>query len=268
MIDLSSIDYSAFDRPEILNFLFYPRGEFGGGPGGAYSEMLIPVEKDIHVGARLYRADGSAPVILFFHGNGEIAADYHDLGPVYNQAGAGFLPVDYRGYGRSTGRPTVTGMMRDCHVVFEFVRKFLSGENMRGPLAVMGRSLGSASALELACHYPGEIAALIIESGFAYIMPLLALLGVDAASLGIDEERGFENITKIKAYAGPTLVIHAERDHIIPYSDGTALYEACGARDKRFLGIKKANHNNIFQYGFREYMQAVQALLSGLKRAS
>ena len=51
-------------------------------------------------------ADPAAPSILFFHGNGEIVADYDDLGPLYNRMGINFLAADYRGYGRSTGRPT------------------------------------------------------------------------------------------------------------------------------------------------------------------
>ena len=68
--------------------------------------MLIPVEKDEVVGGRFHMAEKSAPNILFFHGNGEIVADYDDMGPLYNRMNISFLPVDYRGYGRSTGKPT------------------------------------------------------------------------------------------------------------------------------------------------------------------
>ena len=95
-----------------------------------------------------------------------------------------------------------------------------------GPLMVMGRSLGSASALELAAAYPEQVAALIVESGFAYAGPLLQLLGVNLAAIGFREMAGFRNVDKIRAYPGPTLIIHAEHDHIIPMSDGQALYDA------------------------------------------
>jgi pimeloyl-ACP methyl ester carboxylesterase len=257
MIDISKIDYSSLDRPEILMFLFYPRAEWG---ISEKETMLIPVEKGVVVGARFHTADLSAPNILFFHGNGEIAADYDELALMYNRLGINFLPVDYRGYGRSTGRPTVTAMMRDCHVIFEFVKQWLKDNNFNGSFIVMGRSLGSASALELAANYKDRIDALIIESGFAHAGPLLQRLGADTEAPGFDEVEGLSNTVKIGMFNKPTLVIHAEKDHIIPFSDGLELYEACPSDDKVLLQIPKANHNDIFQRGLPEYMAAVQSL--------
>ena len=180
MIDVSKIDYSALDRPEILMFLFHPRPDFGeSNSRGTAEDILIPTEKDVVVGSRFHLKDKSAPNILFFHGNGEIVADYDELGPAYNRIGINFLPVDYRGYGRSTGIPTITGMMRDSHMIFEFVKEWLDKNGYLGPFILMGRSLGSASALELASSYKNRINALIIESGFAYAGPLLKLLGIN-----------------------------------------------------------------------------------------
>jgi alpha-beta hydrolase superfamily lysophospholipase len=76
--------------------------------------MLIAVEPGVDVGARFHMAANTGVNILFFHGNGEIVSDYDELGPVYNQMGINFLAIDYRGYGRSTGQPTVSAMMKDC----------------------------------------------------------------------------------------------------------------------------------------------------------
>ena len=262
MKDLSSIDYSAFDRKEILTFLFYPRKEEGWERGaGSHEELVIPVDGGETIGGRFYTAAPGGPSILFFHGNGEIVADYGDLAPLYVQLGVNFIPVDYRGYGTSSGTPTVTGMMRDCHYIFDFVKNLLKEKGCTGPLVVMGRSLGSASALELAAGYPDEVKGLVIESGFAYIIPLLRLLGINAGNLGITEEGAFSHTAKIKKYKNPLLVIHAEHDHIIPFSDGEALFHAAESPEKEFLAIKHANHNNIFQYGLREYLAAVGSLL-------
>lgn len=263
MIDISSIDLSRFDKPELLGFLFYPRRDSPGVPGPKnLTELPIPVERDIVIGARFYRASLRSPVILYFHGNGEIASDYDDLGDVYLRAGLSFLCADYRGYGKSGGVPTVTGMMRDCHMIFEYTKNLMKNEGINAPLIVMGRSLGSASACELAAHYGGEIDGLIIESGFARALPLLHTLGVDVDRLGIKEETGFDNLDKIRKYTAPALIIHAEHDHIIPFSDGRALFESCGSKDKVFLEIKRANHNTIFQHGFSEYMSAMAELVA------
>lgn len=275
MKDLSRIDYAVLDRPEVLMFLFHPRSEPGPSVPDAASadeplpgrkDCLIPVDTGVAVGARFHMAEQSAANILFFHGNGEIVADYDELSEIYNRIGINFLAVDYRGYGRSSGRPTVTAMMRDCHRVFEFTAEWLGRCNYIGPLIVMGRSLGSASALELAATHPDRIAGLIIESGFAFAAPLLALLGVDAAAIGFREEIGFRNADKIAAFSGPTLVIHAEYDHIIPYSEGRTLYEACPAGHKVLLKIPGANHNDIHFRGLEAYMRAIKDFTDHIRR--
>ena len=184
MSDSSNIDYAVLDHPEILQFLFHPRPEMAsaaypsadsaGGPDGG--DFLIPVAEGVDIGARFHMAEKTGANILFFHGNGEIVADYDELGPIYNQLGINFLAVDYRGYGRSTGRPTVSAMMQDCHVILEFTRSWLKQNNYAGPLILMGRSLGSASVLELAVAGQDAIDGLIVESGFAFAAPLLRLL--------------------------------------------------------------------------------------------
>ena len=263
MIDISKIDYSLLDRPEILMYLFHPRPEFEKSISlSGDTDIMIPVEPEIAVGARFHLTDKSACNILFFHGNGEIVADYDEFGQMMNQLGINFLAVDYRGYGRSTGQPTVTKMMQDCHVIFDYVIQWLKENAYRGPLVLMGRSLGSASVLELTAHYDHQIDGLIVESGFAYAGPLLHLLGINTAKLGFEEAKGFRNIDKIASFRKPTLIIHAEQDHIIPFSDGQALFDACSAPHKSLLKIPGANHNNIFMYGLKDYMAAIQKLVN------
>ncbi len=277
MKDISKIEYAALDRPEVLRFLFHPRNEPDVTPFqtsrsetrvAGREDIMIPVQEAIAIGARFHMAEKSGGNLLFFHGNGEIVADYDELGAVYNQMGINLLAVDYRGYGRSGGKPTVTAMMRDCHIIFHFVRKWLKQNNFCGPIILMGRSLGSASVLELAATYKSSIGGLIVESGFAYAGPLLALLGIDSASLGFKEEKGFHNVDKIKHFDKPTLIIHAEFDHIIPYSDGQTLYDACPSGDKKLLKISGANHNDIFMRGMQEYLAAVNDIVELVKTAS
>jgi alpha-beta hydrolase superfamily lysophospholipase len=261
LIDISKIDFSQLDRPEILMFLFHPRPDFQSAPaGGSSVDLSIPVEDENSIGARFHRAGNSAPTILFFHGNGEIVADYDDLGSFYKRMGINFLPVDYRGYGHSTGNPTITAMMRDCHFIFDFTKDWLYKNGYGGPLILMGRSLGSASALELAFYYKAEIDGLIIESGFAHAGPLLELLGIDVEAIGFREDEGFRNKNKIRGFDKPVLIIHAELDHIIPFSEGQTLFEACDSLDKTILEIPGANHNDIFARGLSEYMDAVKKL--------
>jgi hypothetical protein len=264
MADLPPIDYSALDRPEISLRIFYPRAEIRSFASTGANDISIPVGDQIIVGARFHIANKEAPNILFFHGNGEITADYDDIGTIYNRMGINFLPVDYRGYGRSGGEPTVSSMMSDCHTIYDFTKKWLSDNGYTGPFIVMGRSLGSASALELASAHEDKIDGLIIESGFALAEPLLRLLGVDLRSLNFTESKGFRNIDKMKQFRKPVLIIHAEFDHIIPYSDALQFYRASPSPDKTLLKIPGANHNDIFARGLKEYMSAVKSFLGRL----
>ena len=253
-------DYAILDQPRVLAGIFHPR------PEDAYrditqKDILIPVAANIQIGACFHMAGKKAPTILFFHGNGEIVSDYDDMGEIYNRMGINFMVVDYRGYGRSNGTPLVSTMMEDCHAVLEYTRNYLKEAGCIGPLTVMGRSLGSASALALAAEAKPGFHNLIIESGFAYAAPLLKVLGINPSSIGFHEELGFENIEKIRHWRGSTLIIHAEFDHIIPFTDGQALYDACGSKNKELLKIPGANHNDIFLRGMNMYMDAVGTFL-------
>ena len=105
---MTKIDYSVLDRPEVLQFLFHPRPEVAAaathsavsaGPA-AEKDVLIPVAEGVDIGARFHMADYSGANILFFHGNGEIVADYDELGPVFNQMGGRLSRV------RSLQRPS------------------------------------------------------------------------------------------------------------------------------------------------------------------
>ena len=241
-------DFSALDRPEVLMFLFHPRREYGPPPGTVpdnatkvpgVQDVLIPVENSIAVGARLHLSGRAHANILFFHGNGEIAADYDEIAPFFNRMEINFLAADYRGYGLD-GTPH--GQRHDAGRAFDLcVRHGLALRNgFTGPVILMGRSLGSASAIELAAAYPDRVAGLIVESGFALAEPLLRLLGADPAAFCFREETTFAHLAKIARFRQPTLIIHAEFDHIIPFADGQALYDAAGAADKTLLKVPVA----------------------------
>jgi pimeloyl-ACP methyl ester carboxylesterase len=265
MIDISTIDFSELDRPEVLGYLFYPRRDFYPPPSGDnIFELMIPVDVIHRIGARLHSSGKADPVILFFHGNGEIVSDYDDMGSLYNNLKINFLPIDYRGYGRSSGTPTITNMMRDCHASFDYAVKWLKKEDYTGSLIVMGRSLGSASALELAAHYKNDIEGLIIESGFASMEGLYERLGINKV-ISDEKKRGLSNVDKIAEFKKPTLIIHAQYDQIIPFTAGQDLYNAAGAKDKTLLKIPGADHNDIFFRGMHEYIKAVVTLTDKIR---
>lgn len=261
----SQSTYTALDRPDVSARLFHPRKDPRNAPLGPGLDVTIPVSAEAQINGRFHWVQAESPTFLYFHGNGEIVSDYDDLGPIYNALGINFFVVDYRGYGRSSGEPSVSTMMQDCHTIFSYTTDWLKQNQHNGPLILMGRSLGSASVLELASASQDQIDGLIIESGFAYAEPLLRLLGIMPESIGFEEGEGFRNIDKIRSVSKPTLIIHAEYDHIIPFSDGQALFEASPAADKQLVKIPDANHNDIFYRGRDKYLTAIQDFTSRVR---
>ncbi len=255
--------FPKLDRPEVLSFLFHPRPAQHGRPVGKAIEYAVAVEKDVHIGCRFFIAEAAAPSILFFHGNGEIAADYDDIAPAYNRLGINFLAADYRGYGSSSGTPTASAMARDALVILTGIRKWRVQHKHIGPLFIMGRSLGSVSALELAARYPNDIQGVIIESGFAYTEPLLRFLGVRTKNLGITEEDGFGNYEKVSRCTKPLLVIHAQHDQFIPVSDAQALLKNCPAGRKQLIIIPGADHNSILRFAGPDYFTYIKDFIEG-----
>lgn len=262
---MDSTQYKKLDQPAVLEVLYHPRQESGGQPPAGVVDYDFPVAEGVRVGGRFYPAEVGAPNILFFHGNGEIASDYDTVGPEYNKRGMSLLAVDYRGYGRSNGEPTVTAMMHDAHLIFSQVKSWLQAENRHGLLVLMGRSLGSVCAIELAATFQDDIAGLIIESGIATTMPFLQKMGIDTAALGITEQDGFRNIHKIECVTKPTFILHARHDHLISVANAEILQAQSGARSKQFQVVPGADHNTIMAVTGALYFEAIKQFLDKIR---
>ena len=249
---MAAIDYSALDQPEISMNSFYPRRNRTATPPGAV-DYAVPVAAGITLSCRFFPAGIDRPTILFFYGNGETAADYDNIAPLYNRIGVNFFVADYRGYGQSGGLPTFTAMLADAHQVREELAQILSDGGYAGPLFVMGRSMGRHPAFELAANAPaGTLHGLIIESGrptlgqFCYGLP-----PADAARL----ETAYQ--AKIRAITLPALVIHGEQDTLAPVESARQMFQDFPSPQKRLLTIPGAGHNDLLYRGLNEYFAAI-----------
>ncbi|HKZ50203.1 MAG TPA: alpha/beta hydrolase [Dehalococcoidia bacterium] len=250
------LGYSALERPEILQFVFYPRRDFRRGPPGS-SDHSVTVAEGVAISCRLYPHSPGSPSILYFHGNGEVVSDYDEIAPIYNRLGINLFVADYRGYGASDGMPTFTATIEDACPVFEGFEGLLRRDGYAGPLFVMGRSLGSIPAVEIVFRYAEKLAGLIIESGFGSVVRLFENIGFPVHMLGpIDPD--FPNLGKIRAVTLPMLVIHGEHDELIPLREGRSLYEAAPSAKKRLLVIPGCGHNDLLWSGRQQYFAAIR----------
>lgn len=256
------------DQTEILSVLFHPRGSIKSSPPVGATNIDIHVTNDIIIGSRLFTATKEAPTILFFHGNGEIVPDYDDIGPIYAKLGINFIVADYRGYGWSDGSPSASALIGDGRVIFEHISEWLLNNGHKGKIFVMGRSMGSAPAIDIATQFDKNLSGLIIESGFADTIPLAKTLGINLSAMEIKEEDCFNNLTKISVVTIPTFILHGQKDSLIPLWHAEKLHSECGAKSKELQIIPGADHNTLIAVGGMLYFQAIKGYVDTITGVS
>ena len=128
----------------------------------------------------------------------------------------------------------------------------------------MGRSLGSASACEIISNHEKNIDGCIIESGFGTELPLMRILGITSSNIEYTPKDGFENLRKLISYAKPILIIHADRDDIIPIDEARIMYKEVGSEKKELWVIEGANHNNIMMHTQINYFKKIKSFIDNI----
>ncbi len=176
-------------------------------------------------------------VVLFCHGNaGNVTCHTRHLREMYRRLGVSVLVFDYRGFGRSEGSPSESGVLMDARAARAWLaeRTGVTEEE----IVLWGESLGGGVAVELAARDGAQ--ALILLNTFTSLpdvgqrtypwLPVRALM-----------RNQLDSLSKISNYAGPLLVFHAANDQVIPFVQGQRLFEA--ANDpKRFVRLS-GGHN-------------------------
>ena len=250
---------SKLDRPEILAAIFHPRKEEKTQLPSSCSEfdVLVP-EENVTLGCRFYLNSPESASIVYFHGNGETVGDYDEIAPFYLEAGLNILVAGYRGYGWSSGEPSVSSLYSDSAIVLDTFIDYCEGNGICNDIFVMGRSLGSAAAIDIGYWTPEKIKGIIIDSGFANSLPLALRLGYDVASAGINEEDCFNNLTKIQEITTPTLILHGADDQLIPLHEAVKLQADSGAKTKQLFVIPGADHNSLIASGGSLYFETIK----------
>lgn len=200
---------------------------------------------------------GGGNLLLFCHGNaGNIS---HRLDNVLRlvRAGLGVFIFDYRGYGRSEGRPSEEGIYADALTAYDWAQARAAADG--GRLVVFGRSLGGAAAVHLAARR--RPAGVILESTFTNLADMARRhfpLPLPASLLA----GRFDSLGRIGEMSCPLLVIHGDRDEIVPLELGRRLYEAA-PRPKEWLALAGAGHNDTYLVGGPAYFERLARFAAG-----
>ena len=175
------------------------------------------------------------PLILYFGGNAEEVSWMLEEGP-RRLPGAGWLLVDYRGYGASEGSPSEKALVADALAWFDkAVNDYPAGQ-----VFLFGRSLGTGVAVQVAASRP--------VAGVVAIAPYDSLAAVGQhhypiLPVGLLLRHRFDSVALAPQVKAPLLCLVAERDEVIPAVHSRRLYDAWGG-DKRWVELRGAGHNS------------------------
>lgn len=160
------------------------------------------------------------PLFLYFHGNGGDLSDRAKFLAALSDDGSGFLAIDYRGYGGSTGSPTETGLVLDGATAYAQARS-LGYAPAR--IVVVGESLGSGVAVAVAAKH--EEHALILDSAFSSAADVAAR-DYPMFPVHMLMKDPFESFREIAAVTVPKLFLYGDKDSVIPRASALKLYDA------------------------------------------
>lgn len=236
-------------------FIFQPspwiERNWAGLSGLPLEEVWLPVDESITIFGWFVDAGPGKPVLLWCHGNaGNIIHRLDGIAELYRR-GVSIFIFDYRGYGRSTGSPSEPGMYQDALAGYDYLlhqRRVASQQ-----IVLFGRSLGACAAGEVA--FRQSTAGVILEGAFPSIQSMADhhYLGLPARWF-VDVECNL--VQKVAKLQVPILIIHGEKDAIVPIDLGRQVFDAA-QEPKQWYTVAGAGHNDVPYIGGDPYFQRI-----------
>ena len=219
-------------------------------------DVWLAVDSNIRIFGWYIDAGPRQPTLLWCHGNaGNISHRLQNMLELY-QRGISVFIFDYRGYGKSSGSPSEEGLYKDALAAYEFLTTQKNIPPNR--LILFGRSLGTSIAGEVVRQH--SAAGLILEGAFPSIQAMADHLyfGLPARWL-VDSEFNLED--KLKHISLPLLVIHGQRDTVVPMKFGKQVFDSAH-QPKQWYAVEGAGHNDVPFVGGNAYYQQILTFIS------
>jgi fermentation-respiration switch protein FrsA (DUF1100 family) len=197
-------------------------------------------------------------VLLWFHGNAGNISYRYDMIRAMMELPVQVFIIDYRGYGKSEGKPNERGLYLDARAAWDY----LINERRVAPdhIVIFGKSLGGAPAIDLATQV--EPAGLIVQSGFTSAGDMAAMVLPFLPRVFLHTK--MDSLSKIHQVHCPKLFIHSRADEVVPYELGRRLYEA-SPEPKEFYEVKGSPHNSTYIAGGKPYFEALRRFVASCR---
>ncbi len=244
-------------------FIFYPTSAIEQTPadaGLAFDDVTFTTADGIRLNGWFVPYPGADVTLLWFHGNaGNISHRVDNIRLLHDKVATHIFIFDYRGYGRSEGKISEEGTYKDGEAALGYLRSREDVDPKK--IVFFGRSLGAAVAAEIATGQ--QCLALILETPFASIREM-ARVAFPFLPVGPFLRTRYDTVEKVKKIKAPVLVVHGDRDDIVPFAQGRAVFEA--AREpKEFYTIPGARHNDTYIAGGDAYFAALKNFIDRAK---
>lgn len=247
-----------FIQPAML---FIPYGSMNATPaewGLEYEDVFFQTADHIQLHGWYIPGQNAKRTVLFFHGNAGNISHRGESIKIFHRLGLNVFIPDYRGYGKSEGKPSEIGLYEDARSAWQYLltQKGLQREN----IILFGRSMGGAVATKLAADVqPG---ALILESVFSSINDMAKVIMPGLSRL-IVRRFNFNNTAMIKQVYCPLLLMHSPDDEIIPFAQGQKVFQAA-SNPKKMIQLS-GDHNNGFLQSQPDYERHIENFIRSLK---
>ncbi len=241
--------------------IFYPSRTVNSTPADInlnFHDIYFKTSDGIKLNGWFVLADENAPTVLFFHGNAGDIGDRLEKILLLNHLKANIFIIDYRGYGRSEGRPSEAGLYRDALGAYDYLieQRNISPQK----IVVYGTSLGGVPAIDLASQK--EIGGLIIESSFSNAADMCRIIYPFIPTFLLQSR--MDNVGKIKNVKAPKLFFHSQSDEIVPMELGRKVFDKA-KEPKRWVSLK-GGHNVSCEESKETYRGALKEFLEDIRR--
>ncbi|HPC94499.1 MAG TPA: alpha/beta hydrolase [Sedimentisphaerales bacterium] len=202
-----------------------------------FEDVMFRTQDGLALNGWYVAADGAPFTILFCHGNAGNIMHRLDTLSLFHHLGLSCFVFDYRGYGRSEGRPTEVGTYRDAHAAYEWLTRTKGIPAKQ--IVLFGRSLGGSIAAYLASRVDAR--AVVVESAFTSYPDMGARI-YPYMPVRLFARFRYNTAAHLAGARCPVLVMHSREDRLVPFQFGRRLFEAA-PEPKRFVEIK-GDHND------------------------
>eukprot|EP00928_Gymnodinium_smaydae_P049304 TRINITY_DN33087_c0_g1_i1.p1 TRINITY_DN33087_c0_g1~~TRINITY_DN33087_c0_g1_i1.p1 ORF type:complete len:326 (-),score=81.15 TRINITY_DN33087_c0_g1_i1:149-1126(-) len=269
---------SLWNSDVVAGVAFHPRRcprRSGSGGNAVWYDGDLEMGDGARLAYRLYTPSsggrsGTGSILFYFHANAEVCTDLEaEIGSFFACGFDAVVCPEFRGYAWSTGKPSLASLGPDAEAFVKALPSLLAAAGIEGlsdaTLVAHGRSLGTACAVHIAAEPSCNVSGLVFESGLVSLLELPMVRQMASMMPGVLEMLSAEPdplrmLEKLRKVSIPTLVVHGNRDEIVPVSQAVTAHKACGSMVKKLTRYPSCGHNDVRHTSAKAFFQDLELL--------